>query len=230
VGGRHLGRPAVVAPRRECARAHAGRGRGRVRDRRRVHLLALARGVRLPARQRPGVRAAGARPGLPVRARLGPLGSRTALARAPGRGHRGRRRRVRPLGPGRHRPGGRAGRVLVRLPRGIPAMGGLPTGLRGCVRRRHLPRGARHLDRRVGVAAARPHRARADRQPPLGGGRRVRMVRPGRADRRATAAARVGTAQLRPGGRPGNPARRRAARCCSRRRCRRPVQAGRADR
>ena len=104
--------------RRETA-AGAGPGRGRrgLRDRGRVHLLAAARGLRLPAGQRAGLRPAGARPGLPVRAGDRPVGlGAPAYRRCWSPATVLRRRPVRRVGAVRLRPAGRPRRVLVPLP------------------------------------------------------------------------------------------------------------------
>ena len=189
----HLGRAAGRALARCSAHgARADRGGGGVRDGRGVRLQPAARGLHLPLRQRADVRPAGARAGLPVRVRPR---ARPARGAAPA----GLRRRWRrgAGGPGR--------RTACWSPTGptCSARSGSPAWRRSCSsgpsqpvyvgarRGRYLPRARRHPPGHLGLAAARPDRPGVDRQPALGRGRRLRLVRPGRAARRAPCAARV---------------------------------------
>ena len=87
---------------------------------------------------------------------------------------------------------------------GIPRLGAEPRALRRRVRRRVVPRAGRDGAGHVGVGAVRPGAAR-DRagQPAVGGGRRVRLVRPLRPAARA-ARATPGRARRSPPGSAGS--------------------------
>ena len=169
---------------RGAAGQGADRGRRRLRHGGRVHLLAAARGLRLPFRQRALVRPSGPRPRLP----RGP-GARAYAPGAPvlataGRRHRRSRGRLggpRPARRAHRRPGG----LLVRVPGRLPGQGQGAAPLRRGLRRRLVPRAARHRPGDLGVAAAGSDRPGPDRQPAERGRRWLRLVRPGGRHRRA---------------------------------------------
>ena len=162
---RHLAAAAGSASRREPRHSGAGVGRGGLRDGRGVRLRRLARRLRLPAAQRPGLRPAGPRPDLPGRAL--PRAQRPcAPARAhrdPGDGHP--LRGVGPVGAGPVAAARPARCALVRLPAGVPAPRPDAPGLLRRLRRDVVPRALRHRPRHLGLAGARPHRADRHRQP-----------------------------------------------------------------
>ena len=144
-----------------------------------IHLLAAARGLRLPAGKRAGVRAARPRPGVPVRAGDRPVGLGAPAYRRAGRRHRRARRPVRRLGAARCGPAGRPRGLLVPLPARLPGLG----------RSRTLYVGAFLVSPtsscwepglHLGLADPRPDRADDDRQPAVRRRRRLRLVRPGR--------------------------------------------------
>ena len=172
--------PRGAARRRVARDARAGAARDRGGDVRRVRGLGRARAVHLPARQRAAVRAAGARPRVPLGDRDGTLarlqrvaaadravdphdrrhlGGARARGPAPRPARRGPLRLLRALLPRR----ARAARVLRRV---------LPD---------ELPRAARHRPRLVDVGAPPAGRARRHGQPAERDRGRLLLPRPLRA-------------------------------------------------
>ena len=136
-------------------------------------------------RQGAELRAAGSWAGLSRCRRARPKAA--ALVGAGG-GHRGER--VRALGAVPVAAARRARGAVGGLPAVVALAGSRQAGLRGGVRRRHLPRTARHGDRHLALAAAQPHiPLDCDGQSAVGRGRRLLLLRRGRAGDRAGAAA-----------------------------------------
>jgi hypothetical protein len=188
-GTGHVGGAAGRTVPCEPRRARPDRNRGGRGDRRGVRLQSHAGGLHLPLRQRAGVRAPGPRARVPVRGRPRPCIVRRA---APAHGVRHGAAAGRRLGCVR-RPAGRAlrraRRVLVRLPRAVHAGRSVPGGVCRRVRGGQLPRGRRHEPGHLDLGGERPDRLGVDRQPAFGCRGRLRLVRPGRSPRGATAAA-----------------------------------------
>jgi hypothetical protein len=188
---------------RDSRHAAAGRRGCRLRDDGGVRVRRLARGLRLPASQRPVVRSARARPGLPRGA-----GARQERARPPARSRGGdhdghRLRLLGAVGAVPVRAARRPGRDLVRLPARVHAPRPDASGLLRCLRRDLLPRALRHRARNVGMAATRPHRAAGNRQPAERHRRRVLLLRRGRVVADAAAAGALRDVEGRYGARPG---------------------------
>ena len=187
----------AAAAGRDPAGAGADRRRGGLRDGGRVHLLATAR-----------MSTSTGCTTCPRSCRPGTAWSTSRRTRSAGRrwrggmpGRRSRRRSwraaVRAVGA---EPAGapprRAGRVLVRLPARVPAVGQVAAAVRRGVRGGHLPRAAGYGARDLGMAGARPHGDRRDGQPADRCRGRLRLVRPRGGDGGALVAAPAGVDRL----------------------------------
>jgi hypothetical protein len=227
-GRRHRTAADPATGRRAGADPHPDRRRRDLRDAGRVHVLLPAARLRLPAARPAVVRAAGSWAGLPRRARdrAVPGRARAATPADPDHAHGGGG--VRRLGAAALRSTRRPRGVLVRLPGAVPLACPAAAGVRRGVRRRHLPRAARHRPACVDLAGHGPDRAPGlDGQPAVRCRRWLRLLRrrsdcAGTPDRAGATPSRDRWRRL--GRSRGSPAARRAAtRCCSPRYRRQPA-------